>query len=277
MEKRYIEIAVISDVHLGTYGCHAKELNQYLKSINPRILILNGDILDIWNLSKSYFPPDHFKVIRRILKLITQGTQVYYITGNHDEFLRKFNDLHLGNIRILNELTLRINNENIWFVHGDVFDVSIQQSKWLAKLGGKGYDYLIVLNRWINKLLKTFGKEKVSISKKVKDKVKKASMHISNFENMVAQFAASKNYQYVVCGHIHEPVIKKLNYENKNIQYLNSGDWVENLTALEYNLGSWGIYKYPVNKVEVDELDDDLNNEEFNILHIMNKVAAKTG
>ena len=274
MEKRYVEVAVIYDVHLGTYGCHAKELNQYLKSINPRILILNGDIIDIWQLSKNYFPADHFKVIRRILKLMASGTQVYYITGNHDEFLRKFNDLHLGNFRILNQLTLRINNENIWFIHGDVFDASINHAKWLAKLGGKGYDYLIVVNRWINKFLKTIGREKVSISQKVKNRVKKASMHISNFENQVGDFALKNNYQYVVCGHIHEPVIKKLNHNDKTINYLNSGDWVENLTSLEYNLSKWTLYKHQLDNEAHDDIEEDLEYSDFNIQSILNKLAS---
>jgi len=274
MEKRYIEIAVISDVHLGTYGCHAKELNQYLKSIQPRILILNGDILDIWNFSKSYFPSSHFKVIRRILKLVASGTQVYYITGNHDEYLRKFNDLNLGNFRILNQLSLRIHNENLWFVHGDVFDIAITHSKWLAKLGGKGYDYLIVLNRWINHLLKALGKEKVSISKKVKNRVKKASMHIGNFENMVCEFAAAKHYQYVICGHIHEPIIKTITHNNQSVQYLNSGDWIENLTSLEYNLGHWSLYHYEQQTIEQEDLDEESVEEDFNIQQLLNKIAS---
>lgn len=273
MEKRYVEIAVISDVHLGTYGCHANELNQYLKSINPRVLVMNGDILDIWNFSKSYFPADHFKVVRRILKLISTGTQVYYITGNHDEFLRKFNNFNLGNFRILNQLELRINNENLWFVHGDVFDVSITHSKWLAKIGGKGYDYLILLNRFVNHFLKYIGKEKVSISKKVKDKVKQASMHISNFETMVCDFALASNYQYVICGHIHEPLIKKLEKNEKSVHYLNSGDWVENLTSLEYNLGKWNLHKYQAHQ-HADSEDDDLLPDEFTIQQLLNKIAV---
>lgn len=274
MKKRYVEIAVISDVHLGTYGCHAKELNQYLKSIQPRMLILNGDILDIWNLSKSYFPIAHIKVIRRILKLMSAGTQVYYITGNHDEFLRKFNELDLGNFRILNQLTLRINNQNVWFIHGDVFDVAVRHSKWLAKLGGKGYDYLIVLNRGINKLLKAIGKEKVSISKKVKEKVKQASMHISNYENMLAEFALSNDSKYVICGHIHEPVIKTLKIKEQDIYYLNSGDWIENLTSLEYNLGEWKLYRYDHKEEEKEEEEDDINMDDFTIQNLLNTIGV---
>lgn len=274
MHKRIVDIVVVSDVHLGTYGCHAEELNQYLKSVQPRVLVLNGDIIDIWQFSKSYFPKSHIKVIRRILKLVTQGTQVYYITGNHDEFLRKFESLDLGQLKIVNQLVLKLQGKNTWFVHGDVFDVSVQQSKWLAKLGSKGYDYLILLNRFINKICTLAGYRKVSISKKVKHKVKKASMHISNYESMIAQFAASNDMQYVVCGHIHEPLIKELETENKKIMYLNSGDWIENLTALEYHLGSWSIYHHTDIAATFDDTDEELIPELFNLQHIAGVISS---
>ena len=108
MQKRQVEVAVISDVHLGTYGCHAEELNRYLKSIKPRILIINGDFIDIWQLSKFYFPDSHWRVIQRIIKMMMNGTQVYYLTGNHDEMLRKFSGAQLENFHLEDKLVLEL-------------------------------------------------------------------------------------------------------------------------------------------------------------------------
>lgn len=257
---RKIKIAVISDVHLGIYGCHAKELNQYLSAIDPEILILNGDIIDIWQFRKRYFPKSHNKVIRKILKMISRGTQVYYLTGNHDESLRKYSGFSLSNFKIDNKLILTIDGKKHWFFHGDVFDLTMKNSKWLAKLGGKGYDFLIILNRLVNDVLDKFGKERLSFSKKVKDSVKRAVTFISDFETTVADIAIDHQYDVVCCGHIHQPVIKAIaNQAGKEILYLNSGDWVENLTALEYDNGQWQLYKYPVHtpSLIIEEQEED--------------------
>ena len=139
--KRKVDIAVLSDIHLGTYGCHAKEVLQYLNSIKPKKLILNGDIFDIWQFRKRYFPKSHLLVIKKILSLAAKGTKVYYITGNHDEKLRRFSDTKMGNIYILDKLVLNLDGKKAWFFHGDVFDASIQHTKWIAKMGGWGYDF----------------------------------------------------------------------------------------------------------------------------------------
>ena len=158
--KRKIEVAVISDVHLGTYGCHAKQLLTYLNSIQPKKLVLNGDIIDIWQFSKRYFPKSHLRVIKKIIDMASDGVEVIYVTGNHDEMLRKFSDTTIGNISIVDKVVLELDGKKAWIFHGDVFDVSIQNAKWLAKLGGYGYDLLILLNRFINWCLERFGKEK---------------------------------------------------------------------------------------------------------------------
>ncbi len=164
--KRKIPLVVISDVHLGTYGCQAKELLQYLKSIQPQILILNGDIIDMWNFSKSYFPVAHMNVLRQIIKLSNLGTRVIYITGNHDEALRKYSDFVLGNFELVDKLILEIDGKKTWFFHGDVFDSSTRgYAKILAKLGGKGYDLLILINSCINWFRELFGKEKEATPK----------------------------------------------------------------------------------------------------------------
>jgi len=245
MQKRPVDVVVISDVHLGTYGCHAAELLHYLRSIQPRLLILNGDIIDIWNFSKRYFPAAHLEVISEICRLASSGTRVVYITGNHDELLRKYSDLSLGNFQITDKLVMEINGQMCWIFHGDVFDATTKGSaKILAKLGGKGYDLLILINSFINWTLKLIGREKMSFSKKVKAGVKKAVAWIDNFEQTAAELAIEKKYDYVICGHIHQPQQRTITTGKGSVQYLNSGDWVENLTALEYYNNDWHLYQY---------------------------------
>lgn len=243
--KRTPEIVVLSDLHLGAYGCHADELFQYLKSIKPKILILNGDIIDMWQFKKNYFPKSHLEVIRIILKLATSGTKVYYLTGNHDDLLRKFGELELGDIHLRNKLVFQIDGKSHWVFHGDVFDASIHQARWLAQLGGKGYDLLIRLNRTINFARKTIGLQPVSFSSKIKKKVKGAVKFIDDFEQTAVDLAGEKGYNYVICGHIHLPQIRTVEAKNgAKVIYLNSGDWVEHMTALEFEDGKWKLFHY---------------------------------
>lgn len=261
MKKRKVELVVISDVHLGTYGCHAKELLVYLSSIKPKTLILNGDIIDIWQFRKSYFPQSHLKIIKKIISLSSKGTKVYYLTGNHDEFLRKFTDLNLGNLSLQNKLVLDLDGKKSWFFHGDVFDSSITHAKWLAKLGGWGYDILIVLNRFINWALVKMQKEPYSLSKRIKNNVKSAVKFITNFENICTELAIENKYDYVICGHIHEPKMEIIRTNKGETMYLNSGDWIENLTALEYNNKKWKLYKHDLYNVIVEEESFEYENK----------------
>ena len=138
MKRRKVDVVIISDVHLGTYGCHAKELSHYLKSIRPGKLILNGDIIDIWQFRKRYWPKSHMNVAKQIVGMAAKGVPVYYITGNHDEMLRKFSDFDLGNFHLRDKMILPVGYQKAWIFHGDIFDASIQQAKWLAKMGGWG-------------------------------------------------------------------------------------------------------------------------------------------
>ncbi|MGL6128357.1 UDP-2,3-diacylglucosamine diphosphatase [Chryseobacterium artocarpi] len=246
--KRNVELVVISDVHLGTYGCKAKELLRYLNSIQPKTLVLNGDIIDIWQFKKSYFPKPHLKVIRKILSFATKNTDVYYITGNHDEMFRKFTDFELGKLKVCNKICLAIDEKKTWIFHGDVFDASVQHSKWIAKLGGKGYDLLIIINNVVNWFLEKMGKEKYSFSKKIKNNVKKAVKYIGDFELTASELAIDNQYDYVVCGHIHQPQIREFINKKGSCTYLNSGDWIENLSALEYNDKEWKIFYYDDHK-----------------------------
>jgi UDP-2,3-diacylglucosamine pyrophosphatase LpxH len=258
-KKKSIEVVVISDVHLGTYGCHAKELLSYLKSINPKTVILNGDIIDIWQFSKRYWPKSHMKVLKYIMGWISEGKEVHYITGNHDEMFRKFVDFNMGTFAIKNKVVLELDGKKAWFFHGDVFDISMKHSKWVAKLGAIGYDFLILINRAVNNISHFFGKEKVSLSKKIKDSVKSAIKFINNFEGTVTTIAIDNQFDYVVCGHIHQPIIKEVITNNGSVTYLNSGDWVENLTALEYNNNQWSVYKYEDFHYQKEEIEDDLS------------------
>ncbi len=242
--KREPDIIVLSDVHLGTYGCHAKELLNYLKSIKPEMLILNGDFIDMWQFRKRYFPKEHIQVIQRILKMAANGTKVYYITGNHDDILRRYSDFSSGNIHLRDKLILNLKGQNYWIFHGDIFDLFIRYSPLLSRLGGQGYDWLIRLNRFINKIRVAFGLPRMSFAKKVKHSVKEAVKFISNFEDTALKLAAEEDYDYVICGHIHRPQMRVEEIQGKKVTYLNSGDWVENLTALEYQWGRWSIYEY---------------------------------
>ncbi|MGY8939826.1 MAG: UDP-2,3-diacylglucosamine diphosphatase [Flavobacteriales bacterium] len=248
-EKRKLEYVVISDIHLGTYGCKATELLNYLKTIEPKVLILNGDIIDIWQFNKRYFPKAHMNVIKHITSLLSNGTDVYYITGNHDEMLRKFKGFQLENFKILNKLILTIDDKKAWIFHGDVFDVTMKHSKWLSKLGGKGYDMLIILNTFINWISKLFGYGKLSLSKKIKNSVKSAVKFINHFEETVSDIAIDNKYDYVICGHIHQPEIREISNLKGSTTYLNSGDWIENLTALEYKNNKWSLYEYAKDEI----------------------------
>lgn len=275
--KRQVDIIVISDVHLGTYGCRAKELLHYLKSVKPKIVVLNGDIIDIWQFSKSYWPKSHMKVIKHLMNWLSKGVKVYYITGNHDEMLRKFEGFKMGSFQILNKLVLELeNNEKAWIFHGDVFDVTMQHSKWLAKLGAIGYDSLILINSFANWISESvFNKGKLSFSKKLKNSVKSAVKFINSFEQTAADIGISNNYQYVICGHIHHPEMRLIEHEQGRIMYLNSGDWIENLSALEYHNGNWTLFRFDdserVAMLNVQEEETD----EMNIRHLFNQMLTE--
>ncbi len=264
MKKRSVDVVIISDVHLGTYGCHAKELLRYLKSIQPKKVILNGDIIDIWQFKKRYWPKSHMKIIKHLMGLITKGVQVHYITGNHDEMLRKFVGFNLGTFEIVNKVMLDVDGKKAWCFHGDVFDVTMQHSKWLAKLGAIGYDTLILINRTINYLMALMGKGPISMSKKIKNSVKSAVKFINDFEITAAEIAIDNKYDYVVCGHIHQPVMREIQTSAGKVMYLNSGDWIENLTALEYNEGKWSLYHY-YEDTTVSHENDDKHSIEDNL------------
>ncbi len=267
-KKRELDLVILSDIHLGTYGCHAEELLRYLKTIKAKTIILNGDIIDMWQFSKRYWPQSHMQIVKHITSLLAKGTKIVYLTGNHDEMLRKFAGFRLGSFQIDNKKVIALDGKKAWIFHGDVFDVTMRYSKWLAKLGAVGYDMLILLNTFVNMVLNFFGKGKISLSKRVKDSVKSAVKFINNFEKTAADIAITKGYDYVVCGHIHHPEMRRIVTEKGEVMYLNSGDWVENLTSLEFNEGTWKIYHYAADayaqSIKIPKrLKDNLGNEEI--------------
>ncbi|MEZ4816051.1 MAG: UDP-2,3-diacylglucosamine diphosphatase [Bdellovibrionota bacterium] len=256
------ELVVISDLHLGTYGCHADELAAYLETVQPKTLVLNGDIIDFWYLNRRYWPKSHMRVLELIVSKASQGVLVYYLTGNHDDLLRRFSNLFLGNFSLVDKLVLSLNGKNYWFFHGDVLDATLDDvgffTRFLTRLGGWGYDRLILINRFINKVLYVLGRSRVSLSKLVRANSKKAVDHLNRFESTLADLAVEKNYQGVICGHVHAPGIKELYSQKhqKNVLYLNSGDWVEHLTALEFDNNVWSLLDFSQKPQEKTILPD---------------------
>ena len=228
-----IDALFISDVHLGSKGCNADELLELLKTYKPKQLFLVGDIVDGWLLKKRmYWNQSFTNVIRKILSYSKNGTEVIYITGNHDDFLRSYSGSELGNIKVVDEI--------VWngylITHGDLYD-GVVQLKWLGVLGGWGYEVAINFDRFLKRRL---GYKK-SISKMLKDKVKKAVKFITDFERQLAYQAHSKNLKGVICGHIHKPEDKKISIKEMDIHYLNCGDWIENNSYIIYNKGKFEL------------------------------------
>ena len=207
---------IISDLHIGSKGCKTEEILELLKDESFERYILVGDIIDGW-LFKKYkkFSYQHARVIRRLLKL-SKNKDIIWVSGNHDEFLRKYTPIELGNIKVVDEFI----EEGIWYCHGDKYD-GIVKMRWLGMLGSIGYDLAIVIDRF----LKRFNK-KTSLSKYLKDNVKAAVSFLVDFENEMVRQAKKRKCHTVVCGHIHTPSFKLID----GVYYLNCGDWVENCT-----------------------------------------------
>jgi UDP-2,3-diacylglucosamine pyrophosphatase LpxH len=227
-----VDALFISDVHLGSKGCNADELLKVLKEHKPTHLFLVGDIIDGWLLKKrNYWTQDFTNVIRKILSYSKSGIEVVYITGNHDEFLRSYSNTELGNIKIVDEWQWN----GYLITHGDLYD-GVVQLKWLGVLGSWGYELAI----YIDRTLKKFGYKK-SISKTLKDKVKKAVKFITDFEKQLAYQSHTKNLKGVICGHIHKPEDKYITIKDTQIHYLNCGDWIENNSYIIYNNGKFTL------------------------------------
>ena len=235
----------ISDIHLGTKFSKADQFLDFMKKNESQNLYLVGDIIDGWAIKRKIrWAQSHSDVIQKLLRKARKGTNVYYITGNHDEFLRSFLPLVLGErIYLKNDASYTgFDGKKYYITHGDFFDAITMTKKWLAILGDYGYDLLLYLNEPIQKIRKLFGIKKYwSLSKYVKDNIKSSVSFITDFENILSNYAKSKNYDGVICGHIHKAEIKDIN----GIKYLNCGDWVESCTALVETIeGEWKIIEW---------------------------------
>jgi len=232
----------ISDIHLGTRGCQAKAVNEFLKNNTCETLFLVGDIIDGWRLKKNwYFPQSHANVIRRFFTLAKNGTRVVYVAGNHDEMLRPLIPMGMsfGKIEVCNRYDYQgINGKQYLVVHGDMFDKIMLDNKWLMHIGDSLYDFLIWSNTKLNIVRGWFGMDYWSLSKWLKHNTKQALNFIYKFEGHVANYCKNKGYDGIICGHIHTAVIKDID----GIEYMNDGDWVESCSALvEHEDGTWEI------------------------------------
>jgi UDP-2,3-diacylglucosamine pyrophosphatase LpxH len=221
---------VVSDLHLGTKDSKAEEFIEFLEKHPTPLLILNGDIVDGWALNRgTKWKKQHTKVISKLLQL-SNTTRIIWIRGNHDEFIQEFIGTHLGAIEIREDYKLDIYNtmESYYIFHGDVVDIFITKYKWLSKIGSIGYDFALTLNRWYNAYRKWRKLPYQSISQKIKSGVKAATNYINDFETTALSMAVKKGCNGVMCGHIHQPEDRIINGH----RYLNSGDWVENMSAI---------------------------------------------
>jgi UDP-2,3-diacylglucosamine pyrophosphatase LpxH len=235
MTKQHYRSVWISDIHLGTRGCKAKYLDNFLSATKCDNLYLVGDIIDGWNMGRgpSYFPQAHVNILRKFLNKSRKGTKIKYIVGNHDEFLRKyldfFEDKDFGNIEIADEFIHETaDGRKLWIVHGDLYDGVTRYHKWVSHLGDIGYNALVGLNSVYNHFRAKFGYGYWSLSAYIKHRVKGAVDFIFSFEDALSSECKKRGLDGVVCGHIHHAEIKDLN----GITYYNDGDWVESCTAL---------------------------------------------
>lgn len=229
-DKLHVRTVILSDVHLGTPDCKIDEVNHFLRNVRCEKLILNGDIIDGWNLSRGgNWTKAHTRFVRIVLKRVEKrDTHVVYLRGNHDDILGRFLPLTFANLTVDEEHVHYGVRGRYLVLHGDVFDTVTKNVVWLAHLGDRGYRLLLWLNRIYNRWRAWRGREYWSLSKAIKARVKEAVSHISKFEDHIAQLARARDCIGVMCGHIHTPADKWLD----GIHYLNSGDWVESLTAI---------------------------------------------
>lgn len=220
----------ISDTHLGTVGCKADLLLDFLKSVECETLYLVGDIVDGWQLKKGwYWPSRHNDVVRCWLKMAKHGTRVIFVPGNHDELFRDYVGLNFGGIEVVQQcIHVTADGRSLLVLHGDEFDGVVLCAKWLALLGDQAYTLLLKLNGVINRIRRAMGKPYWSLSALLKKRVKNAVEFISNFENAVAHAACEHGADGVVCGHIHTAEVRQIG----TVTYYNDGDWVESCTAL---------------------------------------------
>jgi len=241
---RHLNVAVIADVHLGTSASKANEVLNYLDSITPDTLVLAGDFIDLDRVRQSKLKQPHLAVLRRVLDLAHNGTKVYYLTGNHDARLRKFGNLALGDLHIRQELILQFDGHKHYFFHGDRLDIAVKYKLSTDRVNGFWRKLVDLSDRIAGKWKQVFGRQKWSLASEVKTDPTRAKAYVEVFERAATRLAESKGCDHVICAHIHQPKIVLKSIQGKVLKYLNAGDWVENLTALEYRFGKWSVYQY---------------------------------
>ncbi len=251
--KTHFKTIVISDVHLGTKGSKAKEIARFLKQYRCENLILNGDIIDGWQLKKSgSWKRKHTRFFNRVMKMIENyNTKVYYLRGNHDDFLDQILPFKIGNLSIQTDMIYESNGKKYFITHGDVFDSITTNLRWIAYLGDMGYTFLLWLNRVVNHYRFKRGLPYFSLSQYVKGKVKSAVSYIDQYEEELAKMAKLKGCDGIICGHIHKPENRIID----GIEYMNSGDWVETMSALaEDHEGNWQLIYF--NEINFKDIPD---------------------
>lgn len=233
----------LSDTHLCSPSCQIDTLCDFLDSFKCDFLYLMGDIVDFWCLGKRlYWPSLYNHVVTQVLKRATKGAKVFYIPGNHDELLRRFVGMQFGEVEIVADCVHEgLDGRRYWVLHGDAFDSVIQNHVWLSHLGDKAYGWLVLLNRAVNGVCRRYGLRRVSLAGAVKRRVKTAVQYVTRFEDVLAAEARARSMDGVICGHIHQPVMRTID----GIAYLNSGDWVESCTALvEHTDGTFELLRW---------------------------------
>jgi UDP-2,3-diacylglucosamine pyrophosphatase LpxH len=250
--KTNYKTIIVSDVHLGTKGSKSKEIARFLKQFHCDNLILNGDIIDGWQLKKSgSWKRKHTRFFNRVLKMMeSQSTNVYYLRGNHDDFLDQILPLQIGRLQILADMTYESNGKTYFITHGDVFDSITTNLRWIAYLGDVGYTFLLWLNRVVNYYRYKKGLPYFSLSQFVKGKVKQAVSYVNDYETELAKMAKAKGCDGIICGHIHKAENRMID----GVHYLNSGDWVETMSALaEDHEGNWELIYF--NQIDFKKMD----------------------
>lgn len=252
MQKPAYKTIVLSDVHLGTTHSKATELCEFIDSVKCEKLILNGDIIDGWHLQKGgkkgKWRKKHTAFFKSVIQMMDKyDTEVIYVRGNHDDFLDAVVPFNFFNIQIVNYHVHRSFDKEYYVTHGDIFDSITTGARWLARIGDVGYDILLHINKIVNKRRLKRGLPYFSLSQKIKKQVKQAVSYISDYEDQLAKLAKSKKMDGIICGHIHQSA----NYYIQGVHYLNSGDWVESLTALTEDFdGNWEVYHFDKTKIK---------------------------
>jgi len=245
IDRKVYKTVVLSDIHLGSKYSKVSEVGNFLASVDCERLILNGDTIDGWQLQKrdeAFWGTEHSRFFRIIMKMVEKhGTDVYFLRGNHDDFLDKIIPMAMGKLNILKDFVLESNGKRFFVTHGDVFDSITSNMRWIAKLGDVAYNFLLMINVLYNRIQSLFGRPYYSFSQAIKNKVKKAVSNASDFDKMLTDMARTKGCDGVICGHIHRPEDRMID----GIRYLNSGDWVETMSALVEDMdGNWSIVMY---------------------------------